>query len=63
MRKEDIESILLANAYLSLCKGCCDKKYDVAKRLLNYRIKKALFKRTTPNKSIWKKIKSAVQSV
>ena len=61
MRKEDIESILLANAYLNLCKGCCEKKYDVARRLLNYRIKKVLNRRTTPKQSLWERIKSVAQ--
>lgn len=61
MRKEDIESILLANAYLNLCRGCCEKKYGVARRLLNYRIKKVLNKRTTPEQTLWERIKSVGQ--
>ena len=42
MRKEDIDSILLANMYLTLCKCNRSERLDIAKQFLNKRIKKAL---------------------
>jgi hypothetical protein len=48
MRKQEIESILLANRYLTLCKSDEDK-YLIARKYLTHKIKKAL-NRSEPNK-------------
>lgn len=47
--KEDINSILLANWYLTMCKLTCGqscKKTDLARKYLVSKINKALFERT-----------------
>lgn len=47
--KEDINSILLANWYLTICKltgGQSCKKTDLARKYLVAKINKALFERT-----------------
>jgi len=48
MRKQEIESILLANKYLTLCKSD-DNKCNIARKYLTHKIKKALNK-SEPNK-------------
>jgi len=48
MKKQEIESILLANKYLTLCRSD-DNKCHIVRKYLTHKIKKAL-NRGEPNK-------------
>ena len=57
MKKEDIESILMVNRYLTICKGDSDKQ-SVARTYLNHKIKKALSRKKSTSMPLTHYIKS-----
>ena len=50
MRREDIDSILIASMYLTICKCNGHDKLSTARELLNQRIKKALNRKKSSSK-------------